>query len=287
VETAPLPANGFLSFLISVYLLEIVGACAVTALGWVACRTLDVVWWPSAPLWFSGYLLVYNLDRLYPDPADHLNTPIRTEFGRRLRPFRIIFVLASGLMMMIWPVVTGRPWLALLLVLAAVGLQYYSRPIPFIGYRLKDLPYLKSLVAPLVIAMILVIWPSLENGHRLDSMGLTIFAWCFCILTINSLVFDYRDIDGDRVTRTRTIPATLGQRRTTVLLTLLAVTLFLLSQRVFAVRPDFLVMPVALGIGSALLLLSLKRAPTPMAISFFADLLLFIPLLVELLKTRG
>jgi len=54
--------------LITVYLLELVGAAAVTSLGWAACRILQMTR-SSAPLWFTGYLLVYNLDRLYPDPA--------------------------------------------------------------------------------------------------------------------------------------------------------------------------------------------------------------------------
>ncbi len=58
------------SILVTVYLLELVGATGVTFLGWVACRMLQIDWIPSAPLWFAGYLLVYNLDRLYPDPAD-------------------------------------------------------------------------------------------------------------------------------------------------------------------------------------------------------------------------
>jgi len=53
------------SVLVTAYLLELVGATAITSLGWAACRMLQIDWMPSAPLWFAGYLLVYNLDRLY------------------------------------------------------------------------------------------------------------------------------------------------------------------------------------------------------------------------------
>ena len=75
------------SILVTIYLLELVGATAVTSLGWAACRMLQINWIPSAPLWFAGYLLVYNLDRLYPDPADLVNIPIRSRKAPELRAF--------------------------------------------------------------------------------------------------------------------------------------------------------------------------------------------------------
>ncbi|MGA7130471.1 MAG: hypothetical protein WBZ19_29425 [Chthoniobacterales bacterium] len=65
------------SILVTIYVLEPVGAAAVTSLGWAACRILKINWMPSAPLWFAGYLFVYNFDRLYPDPADPVNVPVR------------------------------------------------------------------------------------------------------------------------------------------------------------------------------------------------------------------
>jgi hypothetical protein len=77
--------NWFQSILISIYLLELVGASAITTLGVVACVILGIDWSRSAPLWFAGYLLVYNADRLYLDPADRLNTPLRSSWGARLR----------------------------------------------------------------------------------------------------------------------------------------------------------------------------------------------------------
>jgi hypothetical protein len=46
-----------------------VGAAAVTSLGWEAYRILKIDGIRSEPLWFAGYLFVYNFDRLYPDPS--------------------------------------------------------------------------------------------------------------------------------------------------------------------------------------------------------------------------
>ena len=213
------------SILVTVYLLELVGATGVTFLGWVACRMLQIDWIPSAPLWFAGYLLVYNLDRLYPDPADQINIPIRSSKREELRPARVGLAFLSVMMLIVWSLLTDRWWLVLALAFAVTLLQFYSRPILQAGFRLKDLPYIKSLLPPAVVAGILVVWPCVENGRSFRLKECLVFVWWLLMLTINSLVFDYRDIDGDAAFGTRTIPVGLGRRNTIYLLIGLAVTL--------------------------------------------------------------
>jgi 4-hydroxybenzoate polyprenyltransferase len=207
------------------YLLELVGAAVVTSLGWIVCRILQVDPHASAPLWFAGYLFVYNLDRLYRDPADQINIPIRSRESEHLRPFRIGLCVLSGVTLVLWPALTGHWQLILPIALASAILQFYSRPIPGIGFRFKDLPYIKSVLAPLVIAGILVVWPCIENGKSFRLKECLIFIWCMLILAINALVFDYRDIEGDAVVGTATIPVRLGQRNSIYLLAVLALAL--------------------------------------------------------------
>ena len=206
------------SILVTIYVLEPVGAAAVTSLGWEACRILKLDWIRSAPLWFAGYVLVYNLDRLYPDPADPVNVPVRWRKTLELRSARLCLVLFCSLVLIIWPVLTGRWWLVLALGLAVVLLQFYSRPIPGTCHRIKDLPYIKSLSVPGLIAGALVLWPCLENGGPLRTKECFVFLWCLLVLTINGLVFDYRDIAGDAAFGTRTLPVQLGRRNTIYLL---------------------------------------------------------------------
>jgi hypothetical protein len=145
------------SMLVTIYVLEPVGAAAVTSLGWEACRILKLDWIGSAPLWFAGYVLVYNLDRLYPDPADPVNVPVRWRKTLELRSPRIWLGLICSLVLVIWPVLTGRWWLVLALGLVVVLLQFYSRPIPGICRR---------------IAGALVIWPSLEKRKTSSGKGM-------------------------------------------------------------------------------------------------------------------
>jgi 4-hydroxybenzoate polyprenyltransferase len=108
-----------------------------------------------------------------------------------------------------------------------------------------------------------------------------VFCWCFCALTINSLVFDYRDIGGDRHYGIRTIATQLGRARTLWLLVGLAAMLIALSAlmplRRFAVA-------IALGAVSMALLSFVKWRPHPLGISLLADALLLVPALVELVR---
>jgi 4-hydroxybenzoate polyprenyltransferase len=276
--------NWFKSILISIYLLELVGACGITALGVVACAILRIDWSRSAPLWFAGYLVVYNADRLYLDPADRLNTPLRTNWAARLRGWRFVLVsLAAGLAT-VWPVLTGRFWLLFPLALVFGVLCFYSRPIPSAGFRLKDLPYLKSLLAPTVIAIVLVLWPVLESGNDLRGKVWLVFFWIFLILTINALAYDYRDIEGDRSIGTRTIPLLLGQRLTRGLLMALAAVLVLMSIVFCRLGLAGPLMPALLTLGFFILLYSLRCRPHPALISLIADILLFLPAVAELFR---
>ncbi len=153
------------SILVTVYLLELVGATAVTSFGWAACRILQISSFSSLPLWFAGYLLVYNLDRLHPDPADLVNIPVRVSKAQQLRGARIGLAFLSAAVLLIWPLLTGRWRLVLALVFATTFLQAYSWPVPRLRFRLKDLPYIKSFLPTGVIAGILVIWPCVESGR--------------------------------------------------------------------------------------------------------------------------
>jgi 4-hydroxybenzoate polyprenyltransferase len=163
-------------------------------------------------------------------------------------------------------------------------LCFYSRPIPNVGFRLKDLPYLKSLLAPIVIATVLVLWPAWESGNGLPGNVWLVFLWIFLILTINALAYDYRDIEGDRLTGTRTIPLLLGQSRTRGLLIALAGAVVLMSSALSRLGLAGPLMPALLTLGSIILLYSLRCRPHPALISLIADILLFLPAVAEMLS---
>jgi 4-hydroxybenzoate polyprenyltransferase len=276
-----------LTFLREIYLLEIFGALSVSALGWAACICSGAPWYPSAPLWFAGYLVVYNLDRLYPDPADSLNTPVRYHCRYKLRGRRIALILCGSAILVVWPVIIGQSLLLPWLMIIAGGIQFYSRPFPGARFRLKDLPGVKSIFVPAFIAAILVVWPILEAGKRFSWFDLIVFTWCFLVLGINSLIFDLRDIAGDRLHGTPSIPSLIGGRATLFLLTVLGASMVLLSGCLGLPGDLCLILPLALAGVHGLILIAIHRRVKPMVLSFLADVLLLTPAFSIVLLSIG
>ena len=122
----------------------------------------------------------------------------------------------------------------------------------------------------------------MENGRSFRLNEYLVLLWCLLLLTINSLVFDYRDIEGDSFVETQPIPDRLGRRNTIYLLIGLTAALVVVSAwletRGF-VNP---LMPATLAGASAGLVLALVRRPCPMTISVLADLSLVVPAIVEI-----
>ena len=221
--------------------------------------------------------MVYNLDRLYPDPADSLNTPLRMQYRNQLRLKRLVLIAFGTVILIVWPLFTGRSVLPPILLAAAVGFQFYSRPLPGSRFRLKDLTGIKSLFLPAFIAMILVIWPILETGEKFSWLDVIIFTWCFLVLSINSLVFDLRDMTGDRLYGTPTIPARLGGRLTTILLLVLGASMVFLSGSLGLPGDLPRTLPLALASVHLLIIVAIQCRARPIILSLLADLLLLTP----------
>jgi 4-hydroxybenzoate polyprenyltransferase len=271
-----------LTFLRQIYLLEVVGGVGVTCLGWVACYLTGSSWVRSAPLWLGGYLLVYNLDRLHYDPADRENTPTRFLCRESLRPKRLILIWLSVIALVGWSALTGRLWLIPPLALVIAVLQFYSRPLPYIRKRLKDLPVLKTFIAPLLIAAVLVFWPVLELRRNLGTREILIFFWCLIILCVNSLSFDLRDIPGDLRLGTRTAAVLLGANWSVVFLGALALLATLMSPLLGLREAAGVLVPSSLIVGVGLIFWAFFSHVEPITFSFVADLLFFLPALALL-----
>jgi 4-hydroxybenzoate polyprenyltransferase len=271
--------RNLLTLLQQVYLLEVVGGVAVTCLGWVSCYLTGSPWLRSAPLWLGGYLLVYNLDRLHYDPADQVNTPTRFLYRDSLRSKRLFLIWLSAATLVVWPAITGRLWLIPPIVLAIAALQFYSRPMPLVRKRLKDLPVLKTFIAPSLIAAVLVLWPAFELRRSLGAREILVFSWCFIILSVNSISFDLRDIRGDLRNGTRTVPVLLGANWSTVLLGALALLAVVMSPLLGLRGAANILLPCSLLLGAGSILVALFAQVQPITLSFVADLFFCLPAL--------
>src|SRR5207244_4181188 len=117
-------------------------ATGIAAFGWAVCRLLDWSVEPWLLLWFCSALLIYNADRLKPDPVDVINIPKRAASSMRWRGLSRTVLICAAVILLIYPVIM-RDWLSLgLIIVGSIVSLNYS--IPILGFRFKDVPLLKT-----------------------------------------------------------------------------------------------------------------------------------------------
>jgi 4-hydroxybenzoate polyprenyltransferase len=205
-----------------VHALHIYGAVGIAVFGWSLGRWTGFSSATLLPLWLAGALVVYNLDRLKPDPADSVNTPERFRSHASLRPWSWLLTAIGIAVLLLWPLCIGNTRLLLLTTLALPLTLSYS--FPLLGRRLKDVPVLKTLFAPLVVLAAVLAPPILFQGLAISPALIMAAGWSWALLMFNMLLCDLRDIDGDRAAGTRSLPVLLGEHRTQALLWLIIAT---------------------------------------------------------------
>jgi 4-hydroxybenzoate polyprenyltransferase len=195
----------------AVQTLHLYGAAGIVAFGWALCRLLGCPSEPWMPLWLCAALLLYNVDRLRRDPADQWNTPKREAAATRLRRWSWFLVGGSALGLMGLPLSRGD-WLTLTATVGgALFCLNYSLPVR--GFRLKNIPLLKTFFAPtLVIASVFGL-PVLHGFRPAFPLGSLALFWAWGLLFCNMLLCDLRDVEGDRRCGVVSVPTRLGERR--------------------------------------------------------------------------
>jgi 4-hydroxybenzoate polyprenyltransferase len=221
----------------ALHALSLYGAAGIAAFGWAVCRLLDWSVLPWIPLWSCAALLIYNADRLRPDPADLVNIPQRAAASTRWRRWSRVVCLSAAVFLLVYPVVI-RDWLTLGLILAGslVSLNY---SIPIFGFRWKDVPLIKTFFAPTVVTASILGLPWFHLGPAVDLGTLLLISlrsWTFLMFTM--IICDLRDVVGDRACGIRSLPVALGERGTRWLLFALLVFIEVLSITAFLSAPE-------------------------------------------------
>jgi len=95
-----------------------------------------------------------------------------------------------------------------------------SYSIRIAGFRLKDITGIKNISVSLPWAVIGAFLPITVYLGDLILIPL-LFYFFFTKLIINTVLFDVRDIEGDRLAGVRTVPSVIGRKRTQLLLLIL------------------------------------------------------------------
>lgn len=167
---------------------------------------------------------VYGLNKLTDLKEDLINNPDR---AKTIKKIEIIFKFTVTLAF-IFSIVLGfmvdTLTLPVIIFPLAIGILYsvkFSKNLP----RLKDITGMKNITIALSWAVVATFLPAIYSSEKRTILIILIF-YLFSIKSlINSILFDIRDIKGDRENKIRTIPVFLGKNKTIKLLLILNTTL--------------------------------------------------------------
>jgi len=155
-----------------------------------------------------------------------VNDPARYALFRGRPAFFHALVAAAALAALVLAAGLGAVPFLLVLVLI-VGAAFYRRPV-FQSRRaeggrrsLSQMPASKDLLTAGAWATLVAVLPAAAVGgisHGLSPATWIVFAFAFCLLAVRSILFDMRDIQGDRMVGKETLPIVLGRERTRSLL---------------------------------------------------------------------
>ncbi|MDG5813694.1 4-hydroxy-3-methylbut-2-enyl diphosphate reductase [Chitinispirillales bacterium ANBcel5] len=108
----------------------------------------------------------------------------------------------------------------LMLFATVLGLAYHLTIVPrqlryFLRYKkLKDIPTSRDLFVALAWATVLTFLPHVINGEiQLRATSVGSFVWIFILGFLRALIFDLRDIEGDRIMGRETLITIVGEKR--------------------------------------------------------------------------
>ena len=135
---------------------------------------------------------------------------------------RSLFVLSGASMLTVFAAafLINRHTAYLMLFAGLAGFAYHATIVPrglrglFPYKSLKDIPSSRDLFVALAWATILTFLPqTIAGAPAVNLSALAVFAVVFILSFLRSLIFDLRDIEGDRIMGRETLITIIGERR--------------------------------------------------------------------------
>ncbi len=159
---------------------------------------------------------VYSLNKLTDKKEDAINSPERLSFlAGRTRLILVYSLLSYALSVLL--IALEKPIaIPVIFIPLLANALYSSRLIPGLP-RLKDIPLMKNLVVAFSWALVCVLVPAAYSEY-LDGKVILIIYFIFQKVFINTVLYDVRDIAGDRENGIRTLPCLFGLKKTLLIL---------------------------------------------------------------------
>ena len=178
----------------------------------------------SALLLIATFFLgvsVYSLNKVTDLKEDLVNLPDRARFVKQHRDFLLFVSLESINIAVVLAFLSNPSAIIIILLAFSVGV-FYS--IGMRRLKLKNVLLLKNIMIAGTCTVAAALLP-LAVHAGIPFVVLMVAYFIFLKALINSMLFDVRDIDGDRKAGVRTVPLSLGRTKTRNLLLLLNSTL--------------------------------------------------------------
>jgi len=176
--------------------------------------------WNLLAATFSLVFAVYGANKLTDIKEDEINNPERVAHVKRVGKVLKYGVVLSFVLSLFLGALSGLKAVLVLSFPVVAGILYSVRLFP--GWpRLKDITGVKNLVIATTWANGTAFLPYIAAGDIEPTEVFLVYYFFFMKSMINTILFDVRDIEGDRINGINTIPVKLGLEGSRTLLLLL------------------------------------------------------------------
>jgi len=224
---------------------------------------------PNIAICFIVFLVVfsvYSLNKFTDMKEDEINMPERTKFISRRKRLVLFSALSAYVLSIVITLLVKPSAILIVIVPLVTNAIYGSKLIPGIP-RFKDIPVMKNVFVALTWALV-VLFSAVGTVCLQDILIAIIFYFILVKYFINTVLFDIRDVKGDRERGVKTMPVILGTRITfVVLLAINSTLLFLVPFAPDAVK----VLMAAMVLYGYAIIIHFRKRRNPLQLDLLVD----------------
>jgi 4-hydroxy-3-methylbut-2-enyl diphosphate reductase len=200
-----------------------------------ACSMLQnstTTFWPAIAAMLY-VLSMHILNHLAAGESDKYNDPERADFYQKNKAYLALLASASGTAGLVITYFSGIFPFVILLVMSLLGLSYNLPVIPKKLFRtnynkLKEIPGSKPVLISVAWGIVTAILPSLAKGNAFSMATIPAFFLSTGMVFARTVFFEILDMQGDRIAGQETLPITIGDKKTVLLLKQILFTLLIM-----------------------------------------------------------
>jgi 4-hydroxybenzoate polyprenyltransferase len=225
---------------------------------------------PSIQVCFEVFLTVfsvYSLNKLTDMKEDAINMPERLNFIEGRKKLVLCYSLAAYALSAVLVLADKPSSLPIILTPIACNALYSSRRIPGIP-RFKDIPVMKNVFVSLSWTLVCTLMPAVHMANISPATIIVVIYFMLIKLFINAVLYDIRDVEGDRENGIKTLPVIIGPKKTVAILLGLNCTLI---PWLTIAAPGIKLFSAALMLYGFIYVICFRKRRNPMLMDIFVD----------------